>query len=142
MPLGNRIFGPHRLLTSNAVVDVEKKAVSAAGGTVLTWSTLTASVDVLLTLVSGTRDYAAGSINQRGTMAVGVGPDSAPTAMADVQRPDVRLKVVSYPDDPTLEGKYLTVDSINTHPAGRGGLLGKRVNLRCSFLDLPAASLG
>lgn len=134
MGIGNRIFGTNRLLTSNCVVDIEKEAASAAGGTVLTWSVLTSAVDVLVTLTSGTRDFAAGGLTQRDSFVVS-GVEST------LDRPDTRLKVVTFPDDTTLVGRYLSVDAVTSHPAGRGGLLAKRITLQCSVLDTPATAL-
>lgn len=135
MGLGNRIFGPNRLLTSNAVVDVEKGTAAPAGGTTYTWAAIASGVDVLLSGVGGGRDFASGTAAERTRYLVsGVDPS--------LNRPDVRLKVVRCPDLPDLEGRYLAVLSSNHHPAGRGGLIRGRVNLDCSVLELPGDSGG
>lgn len=134
MPIGARIFGPNRLLTSNCVVDVEAEAVNSAGGTKLTWAAVAHRVDVLLTLAGGGRDFAGGAVNERSTFVVS-GVDAA------LDRPDVRLKVVECPDLHDLDGRYLAVLSADDHPAGRGGLLARRITLRCSVLDTPARAL-
>lgn len=131
MGVGNFIFGPNRLLRSNAVVDVEKGVPAYAGGTTYTWSAVASSVDVLLTQAAGGRELQTGTYNERATYSVaGIAPSLA--------RPDVRLKVTAAGAGLSdLVGRYLSVRSGQPHPAGSGGLLGARVNLTAEVLEVP-----
>lgn len=132
MPLGTQIFGANRLIRSNAVVTIERSSPAPAGGTVVTWSTLKANVDVLVTTVGGTREFESGSLNERATCAVsGVEPL--------LSRPDVRLRVTAVVSGLAwLRGLYLSVRDADVHPRGSGGLLGARVSLNCSVLTVPS----
>jgi hypothetical protein len=129
MGLGSRLFG--RLLRANATVTVQYAKSDPTGGTTNIWTAVVSGVDVLVTQAAGGRDLGAGMMTDRNTFSVaGVHPSLA--------RPDVRLLVTAAGVGLThLEGRYLSVTSGQTHPAGSGGLLGARVNLQCVVMEAP-----
>jgi hypothetical protein len=130
MPIGTKIFGMNRLLTSNALIDVESATPALAGGTQYTWAAFESAVDVLISDVQAQQDARAGVQADVITCAVaGVDPS--------LTRSGIRLKVVEFPDAPDLEGRYLAPTSQVRHPGGRGGLLDWRINLRCQTLAVP-----
>jgi hypothetical protein len=130
MAVGARIFGQNRLLTSNAVVDIESSTPAPAGGTQHTWAAFASSVDVLITTVNAAPDYAAGVNAERvGYKLAGV--------HVGLMRSGIRIKVTACPDLPDLVGRYLAPQGVSRHPAGRGGLLAARINLDCTVLQIP-----
>lgn len=130
MGVGNYIFGPNRLLTSNCVIDVESSTPAPAGGTQHTWAAFASSVDVLLTQAVADQNFDAGVNADVLTYTVsGVSPA--------LMRSGVRYKVVTCPDLPDLVGRYLSPQGVTRHPAGRGGLLRSRLTARCTLLQVP-----
>ncbi len=127
------IFGPGRIITTNATVDIEpyQTAIGDDGGTVYTYApAIVTGVPVLFTLHSGSRDGSYGTDAQRdsGTIS-GVEPQ--------LNRADIRLKVASYDENTEYVGTYWRVTAFQRHPNGRGGLLKYRITLQVEQLDMP-----
>jgi hypothetical protein len=128
MAVGSLLF---RLIRSNAVVTVEAGTAASAGGTVLTWATAEAGVDVIVSNVSASRDFESGTYNVRGTCTV----SGRHPALA---RPDVRLKVTSAGRGlQWIEGLYLSITGGTPHARGGAGLVQERVTLQATILEIP-----
>lgn len=129
---GASIFGPGRILTSNATVSVQNYATSIdnAGGTVETYSDLVTGIEVLITLWTGGREnyFQTDAQTDRAVLA---GVDGS------LGRSDTRIAITDFPDMSYLVGTKWRVDSNQVHPAGRGGLLRGRVEVQISRVDFP-----
>lgn len=129
MAVGSLLF---RLVRANAVVTVEVGTASASGGTVLTWSTLKAGVDVIVSRASGGRDFNSGVYNERLTCTV-TGRDP------EMGRPDVRLRVTAAAKGMTwMVGRYIAVNNAVTYARGGAGLVQERVTVSGTILEVPA----
>lgn len=128
------LLSPFGLIRANATVDIEAPTVVVTGGTTVTWAATASAVPVLITLAGGNRGGQTGGDFQRDAYTV-TGTNGV------LARTDVRLKVVSCPNLPELVGDYLRVDSAVTHPRSQFGLVGGRVTVRASRLQVPGNDL-
>jgi len=134
--VGLPIFGPGRLLTANGAVSVYASIASqgSALSTIETWTVVATGIGVLITQNQGDRNGFGGDAQRTRMTVTGVDPL--------LGAPNVRFQITAYPTRPEMVGWFLrSEDSGVPHPAGEGGLLGQRIEVKCSQLDFPATNM-